>query len=131
MPSNPCGDEPIATWNWECNTCGSREPKSATHCRTCRNVKGSPQAPFELIVHSPSAVLIDGDGVRTETCPISRLTEQQLRDGINRGVYKAGQFNGLRVNSTWGPFISIWPEWTRLLKTDGYTGANEGHNEDW
>lgn len=59
------------------------------------------------------------------------FTAEQLRKGIDSGDLFEGCFNGHRCTSTWGPFIALWPMPFQFLKTDGYTGPNEGHSEDF
>lgn len=118
-------------WDWECRTCGSREPASATQCRTCRNPKGSPKAPFELSVYGDFSFLYPGMDSGPDQSSVVTLNEDQLDKGIIAGIYTEGCFNGFRCNSTWGPFISLWPERYQALKTDGYTEPNSGFNEDY
>ena len=118
------------SWDWECLTCGSREPASATRCRTCRNPKGSPPVPFELTVYGDFPFFFPGMESGPENCGVVTLTEDQLDQGIIKGVYTEGHFNEYRTDSTWGPFTSLWPERFQPLKT-AYGPADEGHNEDY
>jgi hypothetical protein len=116
-------------WAWTCKTCKGRETESATHCRTCRNPRGSPQAPFVLKVYEWSFMDVGaGEG---GNMAFMEFTAEQLRRGIKSGEFFEGCFNGHRCHSTWGPFISLWPEEFQFLKTDGYEGPNMGHPEDY
>jgi hypothetical protein len=118
---------------WTCQTCGGREPDSVTHCRTCRNPKGSPQVPFVLTVYG-------GPGHRfyffppgmeaMDDVPFLTYTAKMLTDGIADGTLTEGCFNDNRTNSTWGPFVSLWPEEFQFLKT-ALSEADLGHNEDY
>jgi hypothetical protein len=114
---------------WECLTCGRKHRDDETKCGSCGNPRGSAPVPFVLKVYDWG--FMDEATGESGRIDFVEFTDEQLDKLIESGDLFEGCFDDHRCDSTWSPFISRWPERFQFLKTDGYTGPNEGHPEDF